>query len=73
MNQNPITIIGLTINLIGAIFLAFSFSPTEKVGKHTADNGKTTDFILPNFHKWKFKLGITLMIIGFVFQIIAIL
>ena len=71
MNYINITIIGLIANLIGAIFLAISFSSTdEKVGSHTDSKGKTTDFVLPNFHKRKFRIGMFFLIIGFLIQII---
>jgi hypothetical protein len=73
MNQNFVTISGLAVNLLGAIILAFSFSTSEKVGTHTDNNGKTTDFILPNFHKWRFRIGIGVMVLGFLIQIMAIL
>ncbi len=66
-------IIGLILNFIGTILLAFSFSPSEKVGTHTSNNNKTTDFVLANFHKWFFRLGIIIMLGGFLLQLLAVM
>lgn len=73
MNNACITSLGLVLNLIGAILLAFSFSASEKVGTHTDGKGKTTDFVLPDFHKCLFRSGILIMAAGFLLQLIAVM
>lgn len=64
-----IKIFGLIFNIIGALFLAFSFKATENVGTHENEKGKTTDFALVNFNKCRFNCGILFILIGFIIQL----
>jgi len=73
MNDICITSIGLILNFLGAVLLAFSFSASEKQGDIIEDSGKKRDFVLCDFHKRLFRVGISIMSIGFLCQLVAVL
>lgn len=75
MNSECLTIIGLALNFIGALMLAFSYSAGKKVG-HQVDDPKNApdkkrDFVLPNFNKHLFIFGVAILALGFLIQIIS--
>ena len=63
---------GLVFNLVGAIMLAFSFTPISNEGTHTSNNGKTSSFVLVGYDKWRFKVGIWVIAFGFFLQLITV-
>lgn len=73
MNQACIPIIGLTINFIGAILLAFAFSAGDPVGTQEDNNKKPRPFVLPNFNKLLLRSGVGLLALGFLIQLLALI
>jgi len=65
------TVVGLTLNFIGAIFVAVSFKAGGVMGDVENDNGKRRPFVMPSFSQCRFRFGIILMIIGFIIQLLG--
>ena len=64
-------ILGLFLNFFGAIEIARSFTAIDNGEKHTANNGKSRNFVLVGYDRGRFRFGVGILAFGFVLQLIA--